>query len=73
MMAMLPVRSGQAERLGPRLYVENEVETRAAFWRINGYRASLYIWTSAEWEAMAERPVDAQFHPSGLWCALRVD
>lgn len=73
MMATLPVRAGQSERLAPRLYVEDDIGPRAACWRINGYRASLYIWTMAEWEAMAERPLDAQYHPSGLWCALRVD
>lgn len=70
MMATLPVRS---VRSGPRLYVEEDAPSRAAFWRINGYRASLYIWTSAEWEAMSERPGDAQYHPSGMWCALRVE
>ncbi len=73
MMATLPVRSGRLGREGPRLYVEEEPAERAAYWRINGYRAALYVWTVAEWESMAERPRDAQYHPSGLWCALRVD
>ena len=45
----------------------------SARWRINGYPARLLIWTIEEWERLDERPVDAQFHPIGVWCALRVD
>lgn len=42
-------------------------------WRINGYPASLMIWSMDEWESLSERPSDAQLHPLGLWCALRLD
>ena len=42
-------------------------------WRINGYRARLLIWTPDEWEKMDAPPPDAQYHPSGVWCALRMD
>jgi len=45
----------------------------AAFWWINGYRARLLIWTRDEWEKMPTPPPDAQFHPHGVWCALRLD
>jgi hypothetical protein len=46
---------------------------KAAYWRINGHRARLLIWTRDEWEKLKTRPPDAQFHPSGVWCALRLD
>ena len=46
---------------------------KAAQWLINGYRASIIVWTAEEWERLAERPHDAQLHPSGVWCALRVE
>ena len=45
----------------------------AAFWLINGYRVKLLIWTPDEWERMESPPSDAQFHPVGVWCALRLD
>ena len=41
------------------------------FWRINGFRARLMVWTAEEWEKLEPRPADAQYHPSGVWCALR--
>jgi hypothetical protein len=56
-----------------RLYVPPGPDARAAFWRINGYRASLLIWTCDEWENLKDRPADAQYHPKGVWCWLRVD
>jgi hypothetical protein len=46
---------------------------RAIYWRINGYRARLLVWTIPEWEKLETRPSDAQYHPSGVWCALRMD
>jgi hypothetical protein len=52
---------------------ESASEPRAAFWRINGFRARLLIWTLSEWETLDARPPDAQYHPSGVWCALRLD
>ena len=48
-------------------------EPRAAYWWINGYRAKLLIWTSDEWENLKNVPSDAQYHPAGVWCALRLD
>jgi hypothetical protein len=56
-----------------RLCLRSSAETGAVFWRINGFRARLLVWTAEEWERMDARPVDAQFHPSGVWCALRLD
>ncbi len=46
---------------------------RAVFWRINGYRARLLVWSIPEWERLETRPSDAQYHPCGVWCALRMD
>ncbi len=48
-------------------------EPHAAFWRINGFRTRLLIWTIEQWESLEARPTDAQFHPGGFWCALRID
>lgn len=42
-------------------------------WRINGHPARLLIWSLEEWEQLPEHPADAQLHPLGLWCALRLD
>lgn len=56
-----------------RLYVHTLEESGAVFWRINGFRAKLLVWTADEWEKLEARPPDAQLHPSGVWCALRMD
>jgi hypothetical protein len=56
-----------------RLYLRGRPDSRAVFWRINGFRAKLLVWTAEEWEKLEARPPDAQFHPSGVWCALRMD
>lgn len=41
-------------------------------WRINGHPARLLIWSAEEWEQLDVRPIDAQYHPFGVWCALRL-
>ncbi len=45
----------------------------ATGWRINGYPARLLIWSAEEWEHLESRPIDAQYHPFGVWCALRLE
>jgi hypothetical protein len=55
------------------LYREDSPSCLPIRWRINGYPASLMIWSAAEWEGLQVRPADAQFHPLGVWCALRLD
>lgn len=57
---------------GPRLSQPGAAESSAIMWRINGYQASLMIWTQDEWSRLDPRPPDAQYHPSGIWCALRI-
>jgi hypothetical protein len=56
-----------------RIFVDRGPDARTAFWKINGFQARLLIWTMDEWEKLEVRPTDAQFHPSGVWCALRMD
>jgi hypothetical protein len=56
-----------------RLYIHSTPESAGVFWRINGFRAKLLVWTVEEWERLEARPPDAQFHPSGVWCALRLE
>jgi len=60
-------------RTGLRLSEGPEPGERGVYWRINGYPARLLIWTPDEWEKMDAPPPDAQYHPSGVWCALRAD
>ncbi len=57
----------------PALYKPPAAEYNMAYWRINGYGATLVIWTAEEWAALAIHPTDAQHIPCGLWCALRLD
>ncbi len=61
------------QAFGLRLYREDLPSCRPLRWRINGYPATLMIWSAAEWEGLQDRPSDAQFHPMGVWCALRLD
>jgi hypothetical protein len=61
------------QRIDFRLREEPVPDECASFWWINGYRAKLLIWTRDEWENMENPPSDAQFHPAGVWCALRMD
>jgi hypothetical protein len=51
----------------------NFAASRSACWRINGHPARLLIWSVEEWERLPERPPDAQYHPYGFWCALRLE
>ena len=48
-------------------------EPHALHWRINGHRATLYLWTPEKWARLNDRPTDAQRLPGGSWCALRMD
>jgi hypothetical protein len=55
------------------LHSPSDPPENIARWRINGFPASIVIWTAEEWELLAERPADAQRYPCGVWCALRMD
>jgi hypothetical protein len=73
MQSSLQARSFRPAKPALRLYVEPKPESREAYWLINGYRARLLIWTSDEWRKLAVTPADAQYHPCGVWCALRIE
>jgi hypothetical protein len=73
MGTLVQVRELLAARPGLRLFVNRGQECEAVLWRINGFRARLLVWTVEEWENLEARPTDAQYHPSGVWCALRLD
>jgi hypothetical protein len=42
-------------------------------WLINGFPAIVVIWTQEQWADLKDRPKDAQLHPTGVWCALRME
>jgi hypothetical protein len=42
-------------------------------WLINGFPARIMIWTQEQWAVLQDRPSDAQLHPTGVWCALRME
>ena len=44
------------------------------YWRVNGYRAAMLVWTDAEFEQLPpwERPTDAQHFSCGIWAVLRM-
>jgi hypothetical protein len=49
-------------------------DMEVVYWRINGYRAAMLVWTDAEFERLAtyERPADAQHFSCGIWAVLRM-
>ena len=57
----------------PAAYLPPAAERNAAHWKINGFPATIYIWTSEEWDRMEVHPEDAQYYPCGIWCALRMN
>jgi len=72
--SFLPVQElGSGAAAGLRLFIRSRPDTGSIYWKINGFRARLLVWTAEEWENLEVRPADAQFHPSGVWCALRIE
>jgi hypothetical protein len=67
------VRQLATQRARLRIYDPPPLEPRSACWRIDGYPARILIWSIEEWERLEDQPPDAQFHPFGVWCALRLD
>lgn len=45
----------------------------SACWLINGFPATILIWTAEEWSELTVRPQNAQQIPNGTWCLLRMD
>jgi hypothetical protein len=44
------------------------------YWRVNGYRAAMLVWTDDEFARLSdgERPADAQHFSCGIWAVLRM-
>lgn len=58
-------------RLG--LHLPTAEIASSARWLINGFPATILVWTEEEWARLTDRPSDAQPYPNGTWCALRID
>ena len=56
-----------------KLHLPTEEIANSARWLINGFPATILVWTAEEWSRLTERPQDAQQIPNGMWCALRID
>ena len=61
------------KRSSLRLHMPPADEGSSARWLINGFPATILIWTAEEWEKLTVRPSDAQYYPCGVWCALRME
>jgi hypothetical protein len=48
-------------------------QSSSASWLVNGFPATIIIWTAEEWASLDVLPLDAQPFPNGIWCALRID
>ena len=57
----------------PRLHLPTAEIASSARWLINGFPATILVWTAEEWARLTDRPQDAQQYPNGTWCALRID
>ena len=57
----------------PRLHRQTEEAVSSVRWLINGFPATILVWTAEEWARLTDRPEDAQPSPNGTWCALRID
>ncbi len=69
----LPTSRFATQRATLHLYDPRSHSPSSDCWKINGHLARLLIWTTDEWERLEQRPADAQFHPFGVWCALRIE
>ncbi len=63
--------STQCNRI--KLHLPTEPVVSSARWLINGFPATILLWTAEEWARLTDRPVDAHPCPNGIWCALRID
>ena len=73
-MCEIPQSYGPRGQRAPiRLFNPQSPTQKSARWRINGHPTHLLIWSAEEWERLRDRPPDAQYHPLGFWCALRVE
>jgi hypothetical protein len=54
---------------GPR----SPAPTARTQWKINGFPASVLVWSAEEWSRLANRPEDAQRSKDGSYHSLRMD
>lgn len=69
--ARTPQSTARPDRL--KIHRPDEDSSNSARWLINGYPATILIWTAEEWARLTVRPQDAQQVPNGTWCVLRMD
>ncbi len=62
-----------AQRSTLKLHLPTAELANSARWLINGFPATIFVWTAEEWARLSVRPHDAQQVPNGTWCALRID
>jgi hypothetical protein len=73
-MSIATLRADVAMRRGSlRLIVPDASVASSSRWLINGFPATVLIWTAEEWSRLSELPNDAQECPNGIWCALRME
>jgi len=56
-----------------KLHLPAEEVASTTCWLINGFPATILIWSADEWARLIDRPEGAQQFPNGIWCVLRVD
>lgn len=71
----IPIRDEQVSKKRSLLKIHRPAEqfANSARWLINGFPATVLIWTAEEWSRLAVHPIDAQPFPNGSWGALRMD
>ena len=72
MNQVIPVQDSAKSRPALALYHAPLLGSHIPYWRINGFPATIIIWTADEWEHLIDRPDDAQYFACGVWCALRM-
>lgn len=70
---MLALGPGWSSTPELRLYEPEAPLGSSAQWLINGFPATLFLWTEDEWRRLTERPTDARYFKCGIWGALRMD
>ncbi len=56
-----------------KLHLPAQNVPNATCWLINGFPATILIWSAEEWARLIDRPEHAQQFSNGVWCILRID
>ena len=62
-----------SKRSSLKIHLATEEIAHSARWLINGFPATILVWTAEEWARLTDQPHDAQPVANGTWCALRID